>query len=83
MAENPIPPDIASMSFEDALRELEQIVKQLEGGQVKLDEAVAAYERGSLLKRHCEQRLAEARSKVEKIQIGPDGAVSTTPADIG
>ncbi|MGC2856963.1 exodeoxyribonuclease VII small subunit [Novispirillum sp. DQ9] len=76
-----LPPDIAALSFEDALRELEQIVQQLERGQVRLDEAVSAYERGSLLKRHCEQRLAEARAKVEKIQLGPDGTVAATPAD--
>lgn len=81
MADTPLPPEIAALSFEDALRELEQIVQQLERGQVRLDEAVSAYERGSLLKRHCEQRLAEARAKVEKIQLGPDGAVGTTPAD--
>lgn len=82
MAETALPPDIAALSFEDALRELEQIVQQLERGQVRLDEAVSAYERGSLLKRHCERRLAEARAKVEKIQLGPDGAAAgTTPAD--
>ncbi len=81
MADTPVPSEIAALSFEDALRELEQIVQQLERGQVRLDEAVSAYERGSLLKRHCEQRLAEARAKVEKIQLGPDGAVGATPAD--
>ncbi|MFA7431562.1 MAG: exodeoxyribonuclease VII small subunit [Rhodospirillaceae bacterium] len=81
MADTPVPPEIAALSFEDALRELEQIVQQLERGQVRLDEAVGAYERGSLLKRHCELRLAEARAKVEKIQLGPEGAVSAAPAD--
>lgn len=81
MADTPVPSEIAALSFEDALRELEQIVQQLERGQVRLDEAVSAYERGSLLKRHCEQRLAEARAKVEKIQLGPDGAVGAAPAD--
>ncbi|KJS44357.1 MAG: exodeoxyribonuclease VII [Rhodospirillaceae bacterium BRH_c57] len=81
VADIPVPSEIAALSFEDALRELEQIVQQLERGQVRLDEAVSAYERGSLLKRHCEQRLAEARAKVEKIQLGPDGAVGAAPAD--
>lgn len=87
MAEQNTPPDIAAMSFEDALQELEKIVQSLETGKVRLDEAVAAYERGSLLKRHCEQRLAEARAKVEKITIGPGGpdggAVGATPAEFG
>ncbi|HTV89653.1 MAG TPA: exodeoxyribonuclease VII small subunit [Stellaceae bacterium] len=68
-------PDIASMSFEDALAELEQIVRRLEAGQVKLDEAIQCYERGARLKRHCEQKLTEAQQRVERIVIGPDGAV--------
>jgi exodeoxyribonuclease VII small subunit len=77
-----VPKDIASLSFEDALKELEGIVQQLERGQVKLDEAIAAYERGALLKRHCEQKLAEAKMKVEKIVFSADGSVGTQPADL-
>jgi len=61
--------DIAGLSFEDALKELENIVQQLEQGKVKLDEAIAAYERGALLKQHCEKKLAEAKMKVEKIHF--------------
>ncbi|AMW34936.1 exodeoxyribonuclease VII small subunit [Haematospirillum jordaniae] len=77
-----LPPDIAGLSFEDALRELEQIVQQLERGQVRLDEAVGAYERGTLLKFHCEKRLADATARVEKIALAADGtASSTTPLD--
>ncbi len=83
MADTPIPADIAALSFEDALRELEQIVRQLESGQVKLDEAVNAYERGSLLKRHCELRLADAKAKIEKISVGPDGGVAAQSFDAG
>ena len=75
--------DIAALSFEDALKELEAIVQQLERGQVKLDEAISAYERGALLKRHCEQKLAEAKMKVEKIVFSADGSVSSQPADLG
>ena len=75
-------PDIAAMSFEDALAELEQIVRRLEGGQVKLDEAISCYERGDRLKRHCETKLNEAQQRVEKIVIGPDGAVSAEPAKL-
>lgn len=74
--------DLAGLSFEDALRELEGIVKQLEQGQVKLDEAITAYERGALLKKHCEQKLAEARMKVEKIVFSADGSVGAQPADL-
>ena len=77
-----LPPDIASLSFEEALKMLEDIVRQLESGQVRLEEAVTAYERGTLLKRHCEQRLAEARAKVEKISVGPNGAIGTDPAGL-
>jgi exodeoxyribonuclease VII small subunit len=77
-----VPKDIASLSFEDALKELEAIVKQLEQGQVKLDDAINAYERGALLKRHCEQKLAEAKMKVEKIVFSADGTVSSQPADL-
>ena len=65
------------------LKELEGIVQQLERGQVKLDEAISAYERGALLKRHCEQRLAEAKMKVEKIVFSADGPVAAQPADLG
>jgi exodeoxyribonuclease VII small subunit len=84
MAKEPtVHKDIVSLSFEDALKELEGIVQQLERGQVKLDEAIAAYERGALLKRHCEQKLAEAKMKVEKIVFASDGSVGTQPADLG
>lgn len=67
MAETKIPKDIAGLNFEDALSQLEEIVRDLEAGQVKLDEAVKYYERGALLKRHCEAKLADARMKIEKI----------------
>ena len=84
MAKEPVvPKDIAALSFEDALKELESIVQQLEQGKVKLDEAISAYERGALLKRHCEQKLAEARMKVEKIVFSADGSVSSQPGDLG
>jgi exodeoxyribonuclease VII small subunit len=82
MAEPGVPADIAAMSFEDALAELEQIVRRLEGGQVKLDEAIGSYERGAQLKRHCEQKLNEAQQRVDRIVLGPDGALSTEPAKL-
>ena len=82
MVDPGVPADIAAMSFEEALAELEQIVRRLEGGQVKLDEAILSYERGAQLKRHCERKLNEAQQRVERIVIGPDGAVTAEPAKL-
>ena len=70
------------MSFEDALSELERIVAELEKGKVKLNEAIGAYERGAALKRHCEAKLSEAKAKVDKIMLGPQGALGKVSADI-
>jgi exodeoxyribonuclease VII small subunit len=70
------------MSFEQALEELEQIVRKLEEGKGRLDEAIASYERGAALKKHCEAKLREAQAKVDKIVLGPGGAVGTEPAEI-
>ncbi|EHL97365.1 exodeoxyribonuclease VII, small subunit [Acetobacteraceae bacterium AT-5844] len=64
------PNDVASLSFEAALAELDGIVKKLEGGQAKLEEAIADYERGAALRRHCEAKLAEAEQKVQAIVAG-------------
>jgi exodeoxyribonuclease VII small subunit len=69
--------DIASMSFEDALKELETIVRALEEGKGKLDDAISSYERGAALKRHCETKLREAEAKVQKIIIAGDGSIRT------
>jgi exodeoxyribonuclease VII small subunit len=77
-----LPADIAAMSFEDALAELEGIVRRLESGQVKLDEAIQSYERGAQLKRHCEKKLNEAQQRVDRIVIGSDGAVTVEPAKL-
>lgn len=63
------------MSFEEAIAELEAIVRRLEEGAGKLDEAIAAYERGAALKQHCEAKLAEAEMRVEKVVLGASGAV--------
>jgi exodeoxyribonuclease VII small subunit len=76
MVEPGLPPDIAVMSFEVALAELEAIVKRLEAGNAKLDDAISSYERGALLKRHCEAKLREAQSRVDKIVMGSDGTPS-------
>lgn len=61
------------MSFEDALTELEGIVRAMETGQTKLDESINAYERGVALKKHCEKRLNDARLKIKKISMDSNG----------
>jgi exodeoxyribonuclease VII small subunit len=81
--EHEIPPEIAALSFEDALKQLEELVRQLEKGESRLDDAIRAYERGAALKRHCEAKLAEARLKVERISFGPGGEIGTEPMDRG
>jgi exodeoxyribonuclease VII small subunit len=74
--------EIENLSFEEALAQLEEIVRQLESGNGKLDDAISAYEKGALLKRHCEAKLAEAKAKVDKISLAPDGSVTAQPAEI-
>lgn len=74
-----VPPDVAAMSFEDALAELERIVRTLEEGRGRLDDSIAAYERGMALRRHCEAKLREAQVKVEKITAAADGSVAVEP----
>ena len=68
-------PEIQSMNFEQALEELDGIVRQLEAGRFRLDESISAYERGAALKRHCEAKLGEAKAKVEKIALADDGTL--------
>jgi exodeoxyribonuclease VII small subunit len=65
--------DIASLSFEEALAELEKIVQRLEAGDVPLEDSIRIYERGATLKAHCESKLKAAQLKVEQIVVGPDG----------
>jgi len=74
--------NIAEMSFEDALRALEDVVRRLEGGEVPLDESITLYERGEELRKHCQARLDAAQARIEKIVAGPDGrAAGTQPLD--
>ena len=72
--------DIAKLSFEDALKELEEIVRALESGKGKLEDAITSYERGAALRAHCERKLAEAQARIEKIALGADGAARAEPA---
>ena len=67
-----------SLTFEEALAELEGIVQKLESGDVSLDEAINAYSRGIELKNKCQQRLEAARLKVEKIQFSSENSSPTT-----
>lgn len=75
--------DVARLSFEDALKQLEDIVRQLESGEAPLEKSIELYERGTALKAHCEARLKLAEAKVEKITHNtkgePDG---TAPLDV-
>jgi len=75
------PAEVASLSFEDALPELEQIVRGLEGGQQKLEDAIAAYERGAALRQHCETKLAEAEARVAAIVERADGSLAMRPLE--
>ncbi|MGH6786372.1 MAG: exodeoxyribonuclease VII small subunit [Novosphingobium sp.] len=75
-------PEIAALSFEEALRALEEIVRKLEAGEVPLDDSIALYERGELLRKHCQARLDAAQARIEKIVQTPDGAaVAVQPFD--
>jgi exodeoxyribonuclease VII small subunit len=82
MAKNEIPEDIAKLNFEDALQALEEIVKGLESGDVRLDQAIDSYARGAALKRHCESKLREAQAKIEIISLDADGTPQTKPANM-
>lgn len=78
----PLPPDIAKLSFEEAMGELEKLVRQLEDGRAKLDDAIGAYERGALLKRHCEAKLREAEARIQQITMGENGEPAVAPLNI-
>jgi len=77
-------PDIAALSFEEALRALEDVVRKLETGEVPLEESISLYERGEQLRRHCQARLDAAQARIEKIVQGPDGRpTGAVPFDAG
>lgn len=65
--------DVAQMSFEQALDQLEKIVEKLERGDVALEESIRIYERGEALKTHCDKLLKEAENKVDKIRLSRSG----------
>ena len=74
--------DVDQMSFEDAIKELEVVVGQLERGDVALDQSIALYERGAALKARCEAKLKEAAAKGARITLGENGQpTGTAPLD--
>ncbi len=80
MSEKPV----GKMSFEEAMKELEGVVSQLESGEVELEKSITLYQRGAALKAHCDAKLADAQARVEKIRLGEGGAPdSTEPFDAG
>ncbi|MCB1414356.1 MAG: exodeoxyribonuclease VII small subunit [Xanthobacteraceae bacterium] len=75
--------DVKKLSFENALQELESIVRRLEEGQVALEESVTIYERGEALKRRCEDLLRQAEARVDKITTDAGGKPNgTEPLDV-
>ena len=73
--------DIKKLSFEEALSELEGIVESLERGDIDLEDSISIYERGVVLRAHCESKLEKAKMKVDKIITQPDGDFSSEPLD--
>ena len=73
--------NIKDLSFEEALMQLENLVRELESGRIKLDDAVAAYERAVNLKKLCEAKLKAAQLKIEKIEISPEGEIKLAELD--
>ena len=77
-----VPADIKKLSFEVALNELEEIVRTLESGEGNLDDAIDAYSRGALLKVHCENKLIDAKMRIDKVVLRGDGEPNPEPLDI-
>ena len=81
MTEAELPDNTKAMSFEQALEELRGIVDGLERGDGSLDQSIKAYERGSLLRMHCDAKLREAHMKIEQIRVKADGTPTSEPFD--
>jgi exodeoxyribonuclease VII small subunit len=77
-------PTQEDLSFEDALKRLEEIVRTLERGEAPLDQSIELYQEGDKLKRHCEARLKAAQARIEQIAFGSDGKpAGAKPFDVG
>lgn len=74
--------DVEGLSFEQAMTELEKIVRQLEEGKINLDDAIEAYERGALLRQHAEAKLKSAQARIDKIIVSESGAIKTEPVEV-
>ena len=74
--------NVSELNFEDAMKELETIVRHLEEGKVDLEKAISAYERGAALKDHCEAKLRDARTRVDQVIQARDGSLTTQPTDL-
>ena len=81
MSYNSTTENIKGLTFEAALKELEEIVSQLDTGSIDLDKAVEAYEKGAKLKQHCEKKLKEAQLRIEKIEVDKNGDITTKVMD--
>ncbi|MDB9761323.1 exodeoxyribonuclease VII small subunit [Alphaproteobacteria bacterium] len=81
MSDNSTTENIKDLTFEEALKELEEIVSQLDTGSIDLDKAVEAYEKGAKLKQHCEKKLKEAQLRIEKIEVDKTGDITTKVMD--
>lgn len=80
---NSVPDNIAEMNFEDALSALEEIVRNLESGQVSLEQSIDIYTRGTKLRAHCDNKLKDANARIEKITKAHDGTLATIDLDAG
>lgn len=83
MAETTAAPDVGSLTFEQALAELESVVGRLERGDVALDDSIALYERGAALRKRCEAKLREAEERVERITLQDGQPTGAQPFDAG
>lgn len=82
MSKDNTPTPVAALPFEEAMKQLEAIVAELERGDVSLEASIALYEKGEALKKRCELLLAEAQMRIEKITLGADGKpVGKVPLD--
>lgn len=81
MVSEKVPADMRNLSFEDALEQLEEIVRKLESGSEDLDDAIASYTRGVQLRRRCEERLTDAKAKIDKIVLKADGEITSEPLE--
>lgn len=73
--------EIAELSFEQAMQELERVVSLLERGEASLEDSIRLYDRGARLREHCERRLKDAEERVEKITLANGQATGATPAE--